>query len=326
VGSAYSGTIFYNCLNAAFTINTGSQVVMSILNSGCVGIGTQLPVAPLHAAGVFNGTVASPINLSQGVLQGMDSTTTSTAKIVICASTNSGQAIIDFAYAGQRTTGTIGNATTNCGKLRIQGNMNTAQLSFHTNLGYAMLIDGSTNGNNCLLIGASTSQTAHKLHVTGAAAVVGTLTATNLVSTQNITCNTPGVNSGVVTCLTLSSANKTFDIPHPTTPGMRLRHRCMESDKARLYYEFTLDCSEGVNVQELPHWFDAMNSECRVYCSPVRHFGAAWGEVLDGELRVFASSPGAFNVLVTGVRSDEAAVAEFAEFGVEYPDPNVSQE
>ena len=97
----------------------------------------------------------------------------------------------------------------------------------------------------------------------------------------------------------------------------------MESDKARLYYEFTLDCSEGANVQELPHWFDAMNSECRVYCSPVRHFGAAWGEV-DGELRVFASSPGAFNVLVTGVRSDEAAVAEFAEFGAEYPDPNVN--
>jgi hypothetical protein len=289
-------------------------------------------MAPLHAAGVFNGTAAAPISLSQGVLQGMDSTTTSTAKIVICAGSNSGLCNIDFAYAGQRTTGTIGNGTTNCGKLRIQGSMNTAQLSFFTNLGYAMMIDGSTNGNNCLLIGANTTQTAHKLHVTGAAAVVGTLTATNLASTQditagrNITCNTPGVNSGVVTCLTVSSANKTFDIPHPTTPGMRLRHRCMESDKARLYYEFTLDCSEGANVQELPHWFDAMNSECRVYCSPVRHFGAAWGEVLDGELRVVASSPGAFNVLVTGVRSDEAAVAEFASYGVEYPDPNVSQE
>jgi hypothetical protein len=98
----------------------------------------------------------------------------------------------------------------------------------------------------------------------------------------------------------------------------------MESDKARLYYEFTLDCSEGVNAQELPHWFDAMNAECRVYCSPVRHFGAAWGEVVNGELQVTVNSPGPFNVLVTGVRSDQAALDEFASFGVEYPAPNVA--
>ena len=330
-GSTYAGTIFYNCLGAYFTINTGSGVVMTILNSGCVGMGTQLPVAPVHAAGRFSGTAVAPISLSQGVLLGMDPITTTTSKIVICAGNNSGLGIIDFAYAGQRTTGTIGNATTNCGKIRIQGSMNTGQLNFYTLLGFALMIDGSTNGNNCVIIGPGTSpQTAYKLHVTGAAAVVGTLTATNLASTQditagrNITCNTPGINSGVVTCLTLSSANKTFDIPHPTIPGMRLRHRCMESDKARLYYEFTLDCSEGVNAQELPHWFDAMNTECRVYCSPVRHFGQAWGEVVGGQLQVTVNSPGAFNVLVTGVRSDQAALDEFASFGVEYPDPNVA--
>jgi hypothetical protein len=127
-----------------------------------------------------------------------------------------------------------------------------------------------------------------------------------------------------LTALTVSSANKTFDIPHPTLPGMRLRHRCMESDKARLFYEYTLECGEGLNVQELPHWFDAMNTESRVYCSPHRHFGSAWGEVVDGGLRVTANYPGAYNVLVTGVRCDQAARDEFESFGVEYPDPNVA--
>jgi hypothetical protein len=149
--------------------------------------------------------------------------------------------------------------------------------------------------------------------------VRGTGSGTALsVTSGNITCNTPGINSGVVTCLTLSSANKTFDIPHPTKAGLRLRHRCSESDKARLYYEFTLDYREGLNARELPEWFDAMNAEPRVYCSPVRHFGQAWGEVVAGQLQVTASCPGEFNVMVTGVRNDPAAIDEWEHFGVEH--------
>ena len=80
-------------------------------------------------------------------------------------------------------------------------------------------IDASAGSSTALNVKGNGTGTA--LAVTG-----GNLTASaDITAGRNITCNTPGVNSGVVTCLTLSSANKTFDIPHPTIPGMRLRHR-----------------------------------------------------------------------------------------------------
>jgi hypothetical protein len=100
----------------------------------------------------------------------------------------------------------------------------------------------------------------------------------------------------------------------------------MESDQARLYYEFTLQCEAGLNIQELPGWFGSMNSDCRVYCAPVEHFGAAWGKVANGELRVTSNASGTFNVLLTGLRSDPYAVDEWAHYGVEYPDPNAPPE
>ena len=116
---------------------------------------------------------------------------------------------------------------------------------------------------------------------------------------------------------------KNFDIPHPSKPGWRLCHRCVESDVSRLHYEFTLECQEGLNSRALPDWHGALNSDYRVYCSPVGHFGRAWGQVVNGELQITAEAAGQFNVLLTGTRSDPAAVSELAEYGVEYADPDL---
>jgi hypothetical protein len=41
-----------------------------------------------------------------------------------------------------------------------------------------------------------------------------------------------------------------------------------------------MECELGLNSLQLPDWFTAINADCRVYCSPVRHFGSAWGEVV----------------------------------------------
>jgi hypothetical protein len=45
--------------------------------------------------------------------------------------------------------------------------------------------------------------------------------------------------------------------------------------------------------------------------------------VVNGELQVTAEAAGQFNVLLTGTRSDPAAVSELAEYGVEYADPDL---
>jgi hypothetical protein len=180
--------------------------------------------------------------------------------------------------------------------------------------------DASAGGSTALTVKGN--GLGNSLYVTD-----GNLTCTgDIVAGKNIQATSIGINAGVVRCNTLEAAGKTFDIPRPVSAGMRLRHRCMESDQARLYYEFTLQCEAGLNIQELPGWFGSMNSACRVYCAPVEHFGAAWGKVADGELQVTSNASGTFNVLLTGIRSDPYAVDEWAHYGVEYPDPNAPPE
>ena len=56
-------------------------------------------------------------------------------------------------------------------------------------------------------------------------------------------------------------------------------------------------CEAGLNSLQLPEWFTAINSDCRAYCSLVRHFGAAWGEVVADQLQVTCNAPGTFWVM-----------------------------
>jgi hypothetical protein len=173
---------------------------------------------------------------------------------------------------------------------------NTNQLALYTiQTGVCCVFDGST-ANNTLIVGTTSSAgtTPYRLYVNGNSYFAGNTTATG---------------------------TKTFDIVHPTKAGYRLRHRCIESPQARLMYEYTLTAVEGLNVLALPEWFSSLNSECTCYCSPARHFGQAWAEVVGAELQVTANCAGAFNVMVLGTRSDQVAVDEWAKYGVEYPDP-----
>jgi hypothetical protein len=157
-----------------------------------------------------------------------------------------------------------------------------------------MTLDGSTLNQTVLINTAtSTATQPYRLYVTGNSYFAGTTTATG---------------------------TKTFDVSHPTKSGWRLRHRCIESPQARLLYEYVVEAEEGLNATPLPEWFSHMNADCTVYSSAFRHFGAAWGEILDGELRLTANCRGTVNVMILGTRSDQVALDEWAEFGVEYPD------
>ena len=174
-----------------------------------------------------------------------------------------------------------------------------------------MTLDGSTT-NQTVLIGATSTTnvtTNYRLYVSGNTYLNGGLAM-------------PATSGGTIACYSISTVvGKAFDIPHPTREGMRLRHRCVESDKARLFYEFTLECQLGLNTLQLPEWHSSINEECRVYCAPFRHFGAAWGEVVGSELQITANGPGAFHIYLTGVRCDEPVKEEWARYGCEYEDP-----
>jgi len=277
-----------------------------------VGIGVTQPVASLHVAGKFLGSAGSPATLSAGVLLGMDPITNNNARLCICAGASNAASQLDFSFAGQVTTAAMGSASgTTTAQARIALFHTSGLLSFFTKQSGnpVMTLDGSTT-NQTVLINTSTSTATqpYRLVVTGSTYLNGSLTL-------------PSTSGGTIACYSISTVvSKAFDVCHPTREGWRLRHRCPESDKARLFYEYTLECQLGLNTMQLPDWHQAMNSECRVYCAPFRHFGAAWGEVVGDELQITTNAPGAFHVYLTGVRCDAPAVEEWDRYGVEYPD------
>ena len=97
--------------------------------------------------------------------------------------------------------------------------------------------------------------------------------------------------------------------------------------KAVNAYKFTLACALGKNTFDLPSYFEALNTEASVMASPADCFGQAFGSCsTDGSntLTLFCSVAGSYNVLVLADRNDQAAQDDFAEYGVEYPQPQSS--
>ena len=128
-----------------------------------------------------------------------------------------------------------------------------------------------------------------------------------LVALSNFTCN----------------GTKAFDIPHPTMVGHRLRHRCIESDRAINVYRHKLTCFSGKNTFPLPVWW-VINTEAMAWVSPYRHRGQGWADVEDNNLIVDASRAGVYLVWLTGIRSDSMATEEFEQYGVEYEQTEIS--
>lgn len=71
---------------------------------------------------------------------------------------------------------------------------------------------------------------------------------------------TPSINVGAINATSLSvSGSKSFDIPHPTKDGWRLKYICLEGPSADVYIRGKLDDS---NVIELPdYWSELVDQE-----------------------------------------------------------------
>ncbi|MFH1868450.1 MAG: hypothetical protein ABH843_05720 [Candidatus Omnitrophota bacterium] len=118
-----------------------------------------------------------------------------------------------------------------------------------------------------------------------------------------------------------------FDIPHPDTlkqaQGYRLRHSAVEAptEGTNIYrYEASVDSDGGKAEIELPLYWRHLNKDPVVWVSPVNTFGRCYGYVNDGltTITVKAEKKGKYNVLLAGVRKDEAIKDFFDKKGIEY--------
>ncbi|MCP4482851.1 MAG: hypothetical protein GY817_08980 [bacterium] len=121
----------------------------------------------------------------------------------------------------------------------------------------------------------------------------------------------------------LSKGSGSFDIKHPdpkkADDGMRLRHYFVETPSAGgNIYKYSLDMQEGENSVPLPDYFKHLNKDSVVFVSPLRHFGAGYGEVIDNDLVVTVNKAGVYNILIFADRKDELAMKDFNKYGVEY--------
>ncbi len=82
--------------------------------------------------------------------------------------------------------------------------------------------------------------------------------------------------------------------------------------------KYCRELEKGPNVIDLPHYVSSLCSDAFAWVSPVRHFGAAYAEVIDNECHVTTKTKGWYSVLVFGDRKDETAMKDWNEHGCEY--------
>jgi len=118
------------------------------------------------------------------------------------------------------------------------------------------------------------------------------------------------------------SGTKNFEIPHPHPEKKHthiIRHGAVESPTTGdTLYRYTVEAvtdNETVELQ-LPDYFGYLNTNVDVWVNPYKHFGRAYGEVIDGKLFVTCEKAGMYNALIIGTRNDDN-VQEWYIKGVE---------
>jgi hypothetical protein len=106
-----------------------------------------------------------------------------------------------------------------------------------------------------------------------------------------------------------ATGTKSFEIDHPTKPGMKLVHACIEGPEVAVFYRGEGKLINGEAVVELPDYFEALTRrEGRtVQLTPkgAEPYLLSATDVVDGKFKVYGSKPdGSFYWEVKAVRAD----------------------
>ena len=133
-----------------------------------------------------------------------------------------------------------------------------------------------------------------------------------LNSSQGVTTDLDWTITGsgsTLTCPNLSvSGTKSWSIPHPTRPGKRLQHGCVEgAEQGVNLYRLTCEPTEaGSSDWALPEWYEHVNQDnAQCWCQADEHFGRAYAKLVEGSLQLTCETPGRYHVLVLATRAGD---------------------
>ena len=111
-------------------------------------------------------------------------------------------------------------------------------------------------------------------------------------------------------------------IPHPESEkraqGYKLKHWCIESDRADVQYRHLVTMESSTQTFELPSWFSALAENAVCMVTPYRHFGSGWAEIVGNQVEVHVTTLGQWHVLILA----EAKRVEGGNREVEFIPPN----
>ena len=310
----------------------GSTQTAIIDNNGNVGIGTSAPTTKFEVVGA----IASFLDGSNSISRGHYIANAANTR-AFNFQLNAGGTCLDLWSFNSGNTwqnsvtfdagGSVGIGTTSpAQKLDVRGyivsdvNSNAVEGGFYLgNSGHGIRRPTGTNNvylytsTGTLYLGANGSSSQHITILNGGSVGIGTTSPTSALSVTG--------NVGISGTLSKGGGSFLIDHPDPEKVGWKLQHSFVESPTVgdNIYrFEITIDTSLSGSI-ELPSYWKHLNENPQIWVSPVKHFGAAYGEIDENisKLNVYANNRGKYNVLLIGTRKDPTIKMLMPEFRVE---------
>ena len=208
-----------------------------------MAFGDEISASRISCAGLVSPLAIPDVTLLPGTFDANASYLGQTSVLGLHQGTvNIGMGPAPFAIHGVKGSNHLLNACklSVIGDVDVVGNLRVTGAEFRTKT-------AATN-----ILSPVTTITGKEVAMTG---VDVTISATNIKLTAPATVCTGSITSPNGIFASVAAAFKQFDIPHPSKPGKRLIHACLEGPEIGVYYRGKLN---GSNYIELPDYWDKL--------------------------------------------------------------------